>query len=177
MFLFIFCHFHPHSLLPLSTTRWFVPLFVCLSVCTLVTTHFVLLVHPSWFFCVFPYHALACFYLRQLRFVLIPIYCFLPFILMFDFACSIVACLSALAYLFSLHTFISYVSFLVIIASILFGLFCWHCHTTSHSSTPHPMNRATYLPIWSFELDCTLWPLFYKPCCLTLFPSYLWVLK
>ena len=22
------------------------------------------------------------------------------------------------------------------------GFFCWHYHTTSHSTTPHPMNRA-----------------------------------
>ena len=23
-----------------------------------------------------------------------------------------------------------------------YNFFCWHCHTTSHSTTPHPMNRA-----------------------------------
>ena len=22
------------------------------------------------------------------------------------------------------------------------NVFCWHCHKTSHSTTPHPMNRA-----------------------------------
>ena len=24
----------------------------------------------------------------------------------------------------------------------LFWFFCWHCHTTSHSTSPHPVNRA-----------------------------------
>ena len=168
MFLFIFCHFHPHSLLPLSTTRWFVPLFVCLSVCTLVST-------------------IGTF--RSACSSLLVLLCLsLSCSSMFLFA-STTFCFNSYLLLSSFHSHvwfrllhrclfvISYVSFLDSIASILFVLFCWHCHTTSHSSTPHPMNRATYLTIWSFELDCTLWPLFYKPCCLTLFPSYLWVLK
>ena len=38
-------------------------------------------------------------------------------------------------------------------------LFFWHCHTTSHSNNPHPVNRARrWYTVDAFLNDLCYWP-------------------